>query len=74
MARPAPFPLLRAGRTEAIVDAELGILLRVAWLDGGEPADVTELTSLEINPATDAAALAGLPGQDDGRPGQAAAQ
>jgi hypothetical protein len=47
---------LRPGRTEALVDAELGILLRVAWLPPeDEPPDVTELISLEVDPVIDPA-------------------
>jgi hypothetical protein len=53
---------VRPGRTEALVDAELGILLRVAYLPGEgslpedeEPPDVTELVSLEVNPVIDPA-------------------
>jgi hypothetical protein len=44
------------------VDAELGILLRVAWLaDGTEPA-VTELVSLDLDPVIDPALFAPPPG------------
>jgi hypothetical protein len=53
---------VRPGRTEALVDAELGILLRVAYLPGEdslpedeEPPDVTELVSLEVDPVIDPA-------------------
>jgi len=55
--RPDPIPRLnklRPGRTEALVDAELGILLRVAWLPPeDEPPEVTELVSLEVDPPID---------------------
>jgi hypothetical protein len=57
---------LRAGRTEALVDAELGILLRVAWLPdepaAGAPPDVTELISLDVDPVIDPAQFAPPPG------------
>ncbi len=54
---------LRPGRTEALVDAELGILLRVAWLPPeDEPPDVTELVSLEVDPVIDLAQFTPLPG------------
>ena len=64
--RPGLIPL-RAGRTEALVDAELGILLRVAWLPPRdeadlEPPDVTELVSLDLDPASDPAQFAPPPG------------
>jgi len=53
----------RADRTEALVDAELGILLRVAWLPPeDEPPDVTELVSLELDPVIDPAQFAPPPG------------
>jgi hypothetical protein len=52
----------RIGRTEAIVDAELGILLRVSRTDGGDAPSVTELVSLDVNPAIDAATFAPPPG------------
>lgn len=56
---PAQF---RAGRAEVLVDAELGILLRVAWLaDDAEP-DVTELISLDLDPVIDPALFAPPPG------------
>src|SRR5579863_3112568 len=67
-ARTMPLP---SGRTEAFVDAELGILLRVAWLPGepaaDEPAadeqpDVTELVSLDLDPAADPGQFAPPPG------------
>ena len=62
-ARMTPF---RVGRTEAFVDAELGILLRVAWLPdepaAGEPPDVTELTSLAVDPVIDQEQFAPPPG------------
>jgi hypothetical protein len=64
---------VRPGRTEALVDAELGILLRVAWLPSDdespddespddEPSDVTELVSLEVDPALDSVQFAPPPG------------
>jgi hypothetical protein len=54
---------VRPGRTEALVDAELGILLRVAWLPpGDEPPDVTELVSLEVDPVVDRTRFAPPPG------------
>ena len=61
---------LRPGRTEALVDAELGILLRVAYLPGegeplpgdDEPPDVTELVSLVVDPVIDSAQFAPPPG------------
>ena len=59
---------LRSGRTEALVDAELGILLRVAWFppEDADPdiesPEVTELVSLDLDPATDAAQFAAPPG------------
>jgi hypothetical protein len=46
---------LPAGGAEVIVDAELGILLSLAWLAGGQAADVTALVSLELDPVTDLA-------------------
>ncbi len=56
---PAQF---RAGHAEVLVDAELGILLRVAWLaDGAEP-EVTELVSLDLDPVIDPALFAPPPG------------
>jgi hypothetical protein len=59
---------LRSGRTEALVDAELGILLRVTWFppEDADPAiespEVTELVSLDLDPATDPAQFAAPPG------------
>ena len=53
---------LGAGRVEAIVDAELGILLRIARIAGRDAPDVTELTSLEVNPDVDPAQFAPPPG------------
>ena len=56
---PAQF---RAGHAEVLVDAELGILLRVAWLaDGAEP-EVTELVSLDLDPVIDPALFSPPPG------------
>jgi hypothetical protein len=61
-----------AGRIEAVVDAELGILLRVAWLADGEPPDVTELVSLEFDPVIDPAQFTPPPGSLIGEsPGEA---
>jgi hypothetical protein len=55
-----------AGRTEAVVDAQLGILPRLARdADGPEPV-VTELVSVDINPAVDPELFAPPPGS---RPG-----
>jgi hypothetical protein len=59
---PAQF---RAGHAEVLVDAELGILLRVAWLAGSaDPSDaqVTELVSLDLDPVIDPALFAPPPG------------
>jgi len=53
---------LRIGRTEAIVDTELGILLRVSRTDGRRAPVVTELVSLDVNPVVDAAQFAPPPG------------
>jgi hypothetical protein len=51
-----------AGHGEVMVDAELGILLRVAWLaDGAEP-EVTELASLDLDPVIDPALFMPPPG------------
>lgn len=65
---------LRPGRTEVLVDAELGILLRVAYLPGEdsppedeEPPDVTELVSLEVDPVVDPAQFAPPPGSAVGQ-------
>ena len=60
---PAQF---RAGRAEILVDAELGILLRVDWRaedaeDHAEP-EVTELVSLDLDPVIDPALFAAPPG------------
>jgi hypothetical protein len=52
----------RADRVEVIVDTELGILLRVAWLGDGEESDVTELVSLEVDPVVDQAQFTPPPG------------
>ena len=41
------------GGAEVIVDAELGILLSLAWLADGQAADVTALVRLELDPVTD---------------------
>jgi hypothetical protein len=53
---------VRSRRAEALVDAELGILLRIAWLADGEIPDVTELVSLELDPVVDPARFAPPPG------------
>jgi hypothetical protein len=59
---------LRSGRTEALVDAELGILLRVTWFppEDADPdiesPEVTELVSLELDPINDPAQFAAPPG------------
>ena len=58
---------LRSGRTEALVDAELGILLRVTWFppEDADPdiesPEVTELVSLDLDPDTDPAQFAAPP-------------
>ena len=52
----------RGGHAEVMVNAELGILLRVAWLaDGAEP-EVTELASLDLDPVIDPALFMPPPG------------
>jgi hypothetical protein len=52
----------RIGRTEAVVDAELGILLRVSRADGRGAPEVTELVGLDVNPVIDAAQFTPPPG------------
>jgi len=53
---------LWSGPVEAIVDAELGVLLRVAEIaDGAEP-DVTELVSVDFDPIIDLAQFTPPPG------------
>jgi len=52
----------RIGRTEAIVDAELGILLRVSRTDGRGAPEVTELVSLDVRPVIDPAQFTPPPG------------
>lgn len=52
----------RADHAEVTVDAELGILLRVAWLDDGAEPEVTELTSLDLDPVIDPALFMPPPG------------
>jgi hypothetical protein len=52
----------RAGGAEVLVDAELGILLRVAWLADGTEPEVTELVSLDLDPIIDPALFAPPPG------------
>jgi hypothetical protein len=55
-------PQFRAAHAEVMVDAVLGILLRVAWLaDGAEP-EVTELASLDLDPVIDPALFMPPPG------------
>jgi len=49
----------RIGRTEAIVDAELGILLRISREEGRQ---VIELVSLDVNPVIDATQFMPPPG------------
>ena len=52
----------RGGHGEVMVDAELGILLRGAWLaDGAEP-EVTELITLDLDPVIDPALFMPPPG------------
>ena len=52
----------RGDHAEVMIDAELGILLRVAWLaDGAEP-EVTELASLDLDPVIDPALFMPPPG------------
>jgi hypothetical protein len=72
---------MRADRAEAIVDAELGILLRLAWLIDDEPpvteaADdddddyeptVTEFVSLDLHPAIDPAQFTPPPDSQIGK-------
>ncbi|HEY7279599.1 MAG TPA: hypothetical protein VH594_26765 [Trebonia sp.] len=45
------------GEVEAVVDAELGILLRCSQRSGDEPPRVTEFVSLDVNGPTDASAF-----------------
>ena len=52
----------RAGHAAVTVDAELGILLRVAWLADGVEPEVTELTSLDLDPVIDPALFRPPPG------------
>ena len=54
--------LFRFDRTEAIVDAELGILLRVSRTTHDEPPQVSELVSLDLDPVTDPARFRPPPG------------
>ena len=71
---------MRGDRAEVIVDAELGILLRLAWLTDDEPqvteaADdddddeptVTEFVSLDLHPTIDPAQFAPPPGSQIGK-------
>lgn len=51
-----------AGRAEVMVDAELGILLRVTWQADGTGPEVTGLASLEADPVIDPALFAPPPG------------
>ena len=53
---------LGPGRVEAIVDAELGILLRIARMAGSEAHRVTELVSLDLSPVIDPAQFTPPPG------------
>jgi hypothetical protein len=70
----------RGDRAEVIVDAELGILLRLAWLIDDEPAvteaaddddddepTVTEFVRLDLHPVIDPAQFAPPPGSQIGR-------
>jgi hypothetical protein len=52
----------RADRIEAIVDAELGILLRLASMAENQAPEVTELVSLELDPVIDPAQFTPPPG------------
>jgi hypothetical protein len=56
---PAQF---RAGHAEVLVDAELGILLRVAWLANGAESEVAELVSLDLDPVIHPALFVPPPG------------
>ena len=66
-AGPRRFP---GDRAEAVVDAELGIVLRLTWTtsagppgsDPSGPAEVLELVSLELSPVIDPAQFAPPPG------------
>jgi hypothetical protein len=57
----APYRVTR-GPVDVLVDAELGILLRVAEPGGGGPARVTEMVSVDVSPAVDEASFAPPPG------------
>jgi hypothetical protein len=59
--RPEPAQF-RTDRAEVLVDAELGILLRIAWLADGEMTDVTEMVSLDLDPVTAPAQFTPPPG------------
>jgi hypothetical protein len=50
------------GPAEVVVDAELGILLRIAWMSDGAVGEVTELVSLEVSPIADPAQFVPPPG------------
>jgi hypothetical protein len=52
----------RADRIEAIVDAELSILLRLASMAENQAPEVTELVSLELDPVIDRAQFTPPPG------------
>ncbi len=52
----------RIGRTEVIVDSELGILLRLSRTDGRRAPEVTGLVSLETDPVIDPAQFTAPPG------------
>lgn len=49
-------------RIEAVVDAELGILLRLERIRDGRTTRVSEITALTLDPPTDPAQFAPLPG------------
>jgi hypothetical protein len=55
-------------RTEAVVDAELGIVLRLVRQAGGPQQEVTELVSLDVDPVTDPQLFAPPAGSRDGEP------
>lgn len=49
-------------QVEVLVDAELGIVLRLARLAGGQPAEVTELVTLELGASAGPAQFEPPPG------------
>lgn len=53
---------LEAGAAEAVVDAQLGILLSLTRLADGEEPELTEFVSLELDPVIDPAEFAPPPG------------